>query len=170
MRFSVLHPAPAVYSAQSVPKPNTLSCVLRVQGTAQDGSDTRSALLVGDIEQAQEAQLLVRAAASPLDASLKADLLLVPHHGSKTSSSAEFLAAVHPQTAVVQAGYRNRYGHPAPVVVQRYADLAQSYAPDAPLQWVDTPHCGAFLWQSWQPASSQCARHVLQRYWHHRVP
>ena len=170
VRFSVLHPAPAAYSAQSAPKPNTLSCVLRVQGTAQDGSDTRSALLVGDIEQAQEAQLLVRAAASPLDASLKADLLLVPHHGSKTSSSAEFLAAVHPQTAVVQAGYRNRYGHPAPVVVQRYADLAQSYAPDAPLQWVDTPHCGAFLWQSWQPASSQCARQVLQRYWHHRVP
>ena len=170
VRFSVLHPAPAAYSAQSVPKPNTLSCVLRVQGTAQHGSDTRSALLVGDIEQAQEAQLLVRAAASPLDASLKADLLLVPHHGSKTSSSAEFLAAVHPQTAVVQAGYRNRYGHPAPVVVQRYADLAQSYAPDAPLQWVDTPHCGAFLWQSWQPANSQCARQVLQRYWHHRVP
>ena len=170
VRFSVLHPAPAAYSAQSVPKPNTLSCVLRVQGIAQHGSDTRSALLVGDIEQAQEAQLLVRAAASPLDASLKADLLLVPHHGSKTSSSAEFLAAVRPQTAVVQAGYRNRYGHPAPVVVQRYADLAQSYAPDAPLQWVDTPHCGAFLWQSWQPASSQCARHVLQRYWHHRVP
>ncbi len=170
VRFSVLHPAPAAYNAQSAPKPNTLSCVLRVQGTAQDGSDTRSALLVGDIEQAQEAQLLVRAAASPLDASLKADLLLVPHHGSKTSSSSEFLAAVHPQTAVVQAGYRNRYGHPAPAVVQRYADLAQSYAPDAPLQWVDTPHCGAFVWQSWQPANSQCARQVLQRYWHHRVP
>jgi competence protein ComEC len=170
VRFSVLHPAAEAYSATNAPKPNTLSCVLRVQGTAQDGSDTRNALLVGDIEQAQEAQLLVRAAASPLDASLKADLLLVPHHGSKTSSSAEFLAAVHPQTAVVQAGYRNRYGHPAPVVVQRYADLAQSYAPDAPLQWVETPHCGAFLWQSWQPANSQCARKISQRYWHHRLP
>jgi competence protein ComEC len=137
-----------------------------VQGTQQQGS----ALLAGDIEQAQEAQLLARAAASPSDAALGADLLLVPHHGSKTSSSAQFLAAVHPQTAVVQAGYRNRYGHPAPVVVQRYADLAQSYAPGTPLQWVDTPHCGAFVWQSWQPANSQCARTVLQRYWHHRVP
>jgi competence protein ComEC len=176
VRFSVLHPAPEAYSAQSAPKPNTLSCVLRVQagveaeagvqGTQQQGS----ALLAGDIEQAQEAQLLARAAASPSDAALGADLLLVPHHGSKTSSSAQFLAAVHPQTAVVQAGYRNRYGHPAPVVLQRYADLAQNYAPGTPLQWVDTPHCGAFLWQSWQPANSQCARKVLQRYWHHRVP
>ena len=177
VRFSVLHPAPQAYSAQSAPKPNTLSCVLRVQAggasepaDAQGGTRQRSALLVGDIERAQEGQLLTRAAASPLDSALGADLLLVPHHGSKTSSTAEFLAAVHPQTAVVQTGYRNRYGHPAPVVVRRYADLAQSYAPDTPLRWVDTPHCGAFWWQSWEPANSQCARKVLQRYWHHRVP
>ena len=184
VRFSVLHPAPEAYSAQSTPKPNTLSCVLRVQAGAyaeapesadvqagmREAQQQRSALLVGDIEQAQEAQLLARAAASPSDAALSADFLLVPHHGSKTSSTSQFLAAVHPQTAVVQAGYRNRYGHPAPLVVQRYADLAQSYAPGTTLQWVDTPHCGAFLWQSWQPANSQCARKVLQRYWHHRVP
>jgi competence protein ComEC len=184
VRFSVLHPAPGAYNKQSSPKPNTLSCVLRVQAAAdtqtpdaqaepvgaRPGPQQSSALLVGDIEQAQEAQLLARAAANPLDAALGADLLLVPHHGSKTSSTAEFLAAVHPQTAVVQSGYRNRYGHPAPMVVQRYADLAQSYASDAPLQWVDTPHCGAFLWRSWQPANSQCARKALQRYWHHRVP
>jgi competence protein ComEC len=177
VRFSVLHPAPEAYSAQSAPKPNTLSCVLRVQSAAASGSadarvgvSQRSALLVGDIEQSQELQLLTRAAASPLNSALGADLLLVPHHGSKTSSTAEFLAAVHPETVVVQAGYRNRYGHPAPVVVQRYAALAQSYAPDAPLQWVDTPHCGAFWWQSWTPANSQCARKFLQRYWHHRMP
>ncbi len=180
VRFSVLHPSPEAYNTPSSPKPNTLSCVLRVQAgagsaaaqaqVAQGGLNQRSALLVGDIEQAQEAQLLARAAAKPSDAALGADLLLVPHHGSKTSSTVEFLAAVHPQTAVVQAGYRNRYGHPAPIVVQRYADLAQSYAGDAPLQWVDTPHCGAFLWRSWQPANSQCARKALQRYWHHRLP
>ena len=206
VRFSVLHPAPEVYSAQIVPRPNTVSCVLRVQAGArsqvtsdatqamlqgavqgndlpdkraknetaqafdQAGRHHRSALLVGDIEKAQESQLLERAAADPWHAALVADLLLVPHHGSKTSSSAEFLAAVHPQTAVVQAGYRNRYGHPAPMVVRRYADLAQSYAPDTPLQWLDTPHCGAFLWQSWQPTNSQCARKSLQRYWHHSAP
>ena len=203
VRFSVLHPVAEAYSAQSAPKPNTLSCVLRVQAGAgsegspgmaaqaidqsiervkmptrdattftksQTGLQHRSALLVGDIEQAQEAQLLARAAKNPRDAALDADLLLVPHHGSKTSSSAEFLAAVHPQTAVVQAGYRNRYGHPAAPVVQRYQALSESYGPDTALQWVDTPHCGAFLWRSWQMESSQCARTVLQRYWHHRVP
>ena len=203
VRFSVLHPAAEAYSALSAPKPNALSCVLRVQAGAgsegspgmaaqaidqsiervnrpapdattltksQTGLQRRSALLVGDIEQAQETQLLARAAQSPSDAALDADLLLVPHHGSKTSSSAEFLAAVHPQTAVVQAGYRNRYGHPAVPVVQRYQALSQSYAPDMPFQWVDTPHCGAFWWRSWQPTNSQCARKVLQRYWHHRMP
>jgi competence protein ComEC len=170
VRFSVLHPAPDAYSAPNAPRPNALSCVLRVRAADQGGSQQRSALLAGDIEQAQEAQLLAREAANPADAALQSDLLLVPHHGSKTSSSAAFLAAVHPQTAVVQAGYRNRYGHPAPLVAQRYQELSQSYPPDAPLQWVDTPHCGAFLWQSWQLANSQCARKVLQRYWHHRVP
>ena len=184
VRFSVLHPSPEAYNTPSSPKPNTLSCVLRVQAGAdtqtpdaqaapvgaRPGPQQRSALLVGDIEQAQEAQLLARAGANPSDAALGADLLLVPHHGSKTSSSTDFLAAVRPQTAVVQTGYRNRYGHPAPMVVQRYAELAQSYAGDAPLQWVDTPHCGAFVWQSWQPANSQCARKALQRYWHHRLP
>jgi competence protein ComEC len=126
--------------------------------------------LVGDIEQAQEAQLLAREAADPEGAALHTDLLLVPHHGSKTSSSAAFLSAVRPQTAVVQAGYRNRYGHPAPLVVQRYQALSESYAPAAPLRWVDTPHCGALLWESWQPSNSQCARKILQRYWHHRMP
>ncbi len=51
---------------------------------------------------------------------LMADILLVPHHGSKTSSSGAFLDAVSPQVAVFQVGYRNRYGHPHPQVWQRY--------------------------------------------------
>ena len=50
---------------------------------------------------------------------MKADLLLVPHHGSKTSSSDVFLDAVEPSLTVVQAGYRNRFGHPRPAVVAR---------------------------------------------------
>ena len=48
-------------------------------------------------------------------------MLLVPHHGSRTSSSAEFIAAVAPRWAVVPAGYRNRFGHPAREVLERYA-------------------------------------------------
>ncbi|HEX5633871.1 MAG TPA: hypothetical protein VFX50_11620, partial [Gemmatimonadales bacterium] len=51
-----------------------------------------------------------------------ADVLLVPHHGSRTSSSAPFLDAVAPGLALVSTGYRNRFGHPHPAVVQRYLD------------------------------------------------
>jgi competence protein ComEC len=52
--------------------------------------------------------------------SVRSDILLVPHHGSRTSSSEEFIAAVAPRWAVVPAGYRNRFGHPAREVLERY--------------------------------------------------
>jgi competence protein ComEC len=51
----------------------------------------------------------------------RAEVLLVPHHGSRTSSGEEFIAAVSPRWAVVPAGYRNRFGHPAREVLERYA-------------------------------------------------
>jgi competence protein ComEC len=51
----------------------------------------------------------------------RTDVLLVPHHGSRTSSSDEFIAALAPRWAVVPAGYRNRFGHPAREVLERYA-------------------------------------------------
>ena len=51
---------------------------------------------------------------------LAADVLLVPHHGSKTSSTEAFIAAVAPRIAVYTPGYRNRFGHPRPEVVARY--------------------------------------------------
>ncbi|MEO7548647.1 MAG: DNA internalization-related competence protein ComEC/Rec2, partial [Ramlibacter sp.] len=104
--FTVLHPEPADYDAGV--RSNGLSCVLRIS----NGRST--ALLAGDIEQAQEARLVAASAA------LKADVLLVPHHGSKTSSSEAFLDAVQPRWALVQAGYRNRFGHPAVAVLARY--------------------------------------------------
>src|SRR5659263_71231 len=66
---------------------------------------------------------------------LKADVLLVPHHGSRFSSSAAFLDAVQPRTALVQAGYRNRFGHPAAPVLVRYEERH--------IQVIDSPHCGA---------------------------
>lgn len=47
-------------------------------------------------------------------------VLVAPHHGSKTSSSEDYLRALHPQFAIASAGYRNRFGHPAPVIVERY--------------------------------------------------
>jgi competence protein ComEC len=164
VRFEVLHPRAQDYEAQPPPKPNALSCVLRILG---GGS---SALLAGDIERAQEAALLQRLSQVGGLERLRSTVLLAPHHGSKTSSSAEFLAAVQPAVVLVQAGYRNRYGHPAPEVMARYRALGMGFAAPQTLEIVDSPHCGAFAWQSTLPHNGVCARSQGQRYWHHRVP
>ena len=113
-----------------------------------------SALLVGDIERREERALLARAAP------LAAQWLLVPHHGSQTSSSAEFIAAVAPRWALVQAGYRNRFGHPAAPVLARYQA--------AGVELVASPACGAALWSSAQPQQLDCERDSHARYWQHR--
>jgi competence protein ComEC len=54
---------------------------------------------------------------------LHADVLLAPHHGSGTSSTPAFLAAVQPSAAIFQVGYRNRYHHPKGEVYQRYGAM-----------------------------------------------
>jgi competence protein ComEC len=146
--FEVLHPSSQ--ELQERHKTNALSCVLRVSNGQQ------TALLTGDIEQAQETQLLA------LGNRLQAQWLMVPHHGSKTSSSGAFLDAVAPRFALVQAGYRNRFGHPASPVLVRYQERK--------IQIVDTPHCGAATWRSWQPEFMACQRRLQARYWHHRLP
>ncbi|MBC7917312.1 MAG: DNA internalization-related competence protein ComEC/Rec2 [Rhodoferax sp.] len=148
VNFEILHPQPNDYATQA--KPNALSCVLRISAGAQ------TALLVGDIEQLQETWLVEN------HTDLKAQVLLVPHHGSKTSSSNEFLDAVQPQWALVQSGYRNRFGHPASPVVQRYQERK--------ITVLDSPHCGAMTWQSWQADRVDCHRSKALRYWHHHVP
>jgi competence protein ComEC len=105
VQFTVLHPAESDYASARMP--NALSLVLRIQSA---GPQPRVALLVGDIEAPQEQHLVTSLAA------LRADLLLVPYHGSKTSSNAAFLDAVQPREAWVQSGYLNRYDHPAAVL------------------------------------------------------
>jgi competence protein ComEC len=115
--------------------------------------------LTGDIEAPQEARLLQSMSG---DTGLRADWLLVPHHGSKTSSTDAFLTAVAPTIAVVQSGYRNRFGHPADLVRVRYMQ--------AGVNLVDSPHCGAVLWSSEEPTHQVCIRESHMRYWHHRVP
>ena len=146
--FEILHPAPADY--EGVAKSNAMSCVLRI------GNGRQTALLVGDIEQAQEARLVADGALP------KADVLLVPHHGSKTSSSAAFLDAVRPRFAIVQSGYRNRFGHPAAPVLERYRERG--------IQVLDSPHCGAAAWASTLPAEVRCQRDVARHYWTHSAP
>ncbi|TFZ05795.1 ComEC family competence protein [Ramlibacter henchirensis] len=146
IRFDVLHPT----GQEQAGKANAISCVLRVSGNGA------SALLAGDIEAAQERALLDRVAP------LQAQVLLVPHHGSKTSSSAAFLDAVRPRWALVQAGYRNRFGHPAASVVERYVERGAAVVP--------SDRCGAAWWTSARPQEMRCEREVARRYWHHRPP
>ena len=155
VHFELLHPQAEAY--QQAVKSNAMSCVLRVSGGLTVGAQSpgRVALLTGDIEAAQELALLQRWPA----AALQADVLLVPHHGSKTSSTEAFLAAVGPQLAVVQAGYRNRFGHPAPGVLARYQALG--------ISTLASPDCGAWQWRSLDGAW-QCQRQQGLRYWHRR--
>jgi len=152
VQFEVLHPRAQDYDAldRADPKPNALSCVLRIS------TASASALLAGEIEQAQEARLVAEAAP------VHATVLLVPHHGSQTSSSAEFLDAMQPALALVQSGYRNRFGHPAAPVMQRYRERN--------IVVHGSPRCGAFAWRSAQADSFDCARTTGLRYWHRRVP
>ena len=147
--FELLHPEAADYARAL--KSNALSCVLRVR--AAGGA---SALLAGDIEQAQEQALAAR---TP---ELRADLLLAPHHGSRGSSSSALLAAVRPRWVLVQAGYRNRFGHPAPEALARYAAVGA--------EPVASPRCGAMQWHSQRPGALHCQRDTAARYWHHRAP
>jgi competence protein ComEC len=151
--FEILHPRAGDY--EGAPKPNAVSCVLRVSGGG------RAALLAGDIEREQEARLASDASDAATGApSLRADVLLVPHHGSKTSSSDALLDAVRPRLALVQAGYRNRFGHPAAEVMARYRERA--------IRVVASPECGAARWSSLTPGEVQCERDNAPRYWQYR--
>jgi competence protein ComEC len=78
-------------------------------------------LLTGDIERSTERELLRRAPEL-----LPADVLLVPHHGSATSSSAEFVKEIAPRYAVFAVGYRNRFGHPREEVLERYREAGST--------------------------------------------
>jgi competence protein ComEC len=115
VRFDVLHPTEGEY--RSSRKTNALSCVLKVS-TAHG-----RVLLTSDIEAPVEAALLTRHGGdnrAELGADLQADVLLAPHHGSRTSSTPEFIAAVGARTVIFPVGYRNRFGHPKPEVEERY--------------------------------------------------
>jgi competence protein ComEC len=147
VRFAVLHPPPAHYAIADL-RPNDLSCVVRVEAAGG------SVLLAGDIEARSEAELV---RADP--AALRSDVLVVPHHGSLTSSTPAFVAAVAPAVAVFTPGYRNRYGHPRPAVVARYAGAgARVYRTD---------HDGAltFRFGPGPPSEPRAERDHDRRYW-----
>ncbi|WP_046114561.1 DNA internalization-related competence protein ComEC/Rec2 [Aquincola tertiaricarbonis] len=147
VRFELLHPPPP--PAPLPARPNARSCVLRVED-----AQGRSLLLAGDIEAAEEAQLVATQAAA-----LRSDVLLVPHHGSRTSSTPAFLDAVAPRVAVVQAGHLNRHGHPHDAVLARYTARG--------VQVTRSDTCGAWAWRE---GAMTCERQSSPQYWRRSTP
>jgi len=144
VRFEILNPAPdAVVTRDG----NTTSCVMRVAAAGT------SVLLTADIPQKSERELV---AAGLLH---HETVVIAPHHGSRTSSSADFIAATSPDIVLVPVGYRSRFGHPHPEVVARYRDagveILRSDRDGAIRLSVDAD---GRHWMRW--------REVARRYWH----
>lgn len=147
VRFELLHPTAASYARERI-KSNNRSCVLKIS-TAKG-----SVLLTGDIEARSEKEMLAR---TP-DA-LRAEVLVTPHHSSRTSSTEEFIAAVRPQWALLPVGYRNRFGHPREEVVERYRASGA--------QMLRTDRAGAVLVKiDGEGISVEPYRGVRRRYWY----
>ena len=126
---------------------NDNSCVLKIE------SEQGAVLLTSDIETAAESWLV-----ETYGNHLKAKVLISPHHGSKTSSTFEFLQAVQPVYVLIPAGYRNQFGHPHQEVLDRYEQIKA--------QWLNTADSGAIslgvkdgLWQV------QSLRDTESKYW-----
>lgn len=152
VRFTVLHPTTGDFDdvrPASLRAGNGMSCVLKV------ASKGGSILLTADIEAEEERALIRRATVL-----LRTDVLLVPHHGGRGSSSPEFVEAVRPKDVIFSAGYRNAFNHPRPEVVQRYAagrrwrtDLEGMVRVTLPASQGETAEVSAW-------------RHARPHYWH----
>jgi competence protein ComEC len=144
VKFEVLYPPPGMIANND----NRYSCVLRAE------IGTQAVLLTGDIEVRGEAALLHSRQ------NLRASILQVPHHGSRSSSSPALVAAVQPEYALVASGYRNRFGFPKANIVARYVRAGA---------WVfDTAQAGAlsFILTADGVSWPRQARQQLRRYWH----
>jgi competence protein ComEC len=145
--FRVLHPGDRPV------KGNNASCVIEIQ------SGEYRALLTGDIEARSERRLL-RA-----DLLSSTDLVLMPHHGSATSSSERFVQAVAPATAIASTGFANRWRMPREVVLERWrAQGANTYntAIDGAVSFRLCADSGVVL--------RQRARHAQRKVWHEMQP
>ncbi len=114
VRFEVLYPMTESHQDIKL-SDNNRSCVIKV--TSRHGS----VLLTGDFEKEAEAILL-----QTQKDKLKSDVIIVPHHGSKTSSTAPFISAVSAKYAIFTTGYLNRFKHPRLDVVDRYRETTTS--------------------------------------------
>lgn len=149
VQFTMLSPTPHTGG-----KGNNRSCVLKVTAGGE------SVLLSGDIERDTE-RLLVQTMAGKLPA----EVLVAPHHGSGTSSSAAFLDAVSPRFALFAVGYRNRYGFPKPEILSRYRQRG--------IQLFDSARHGALEMRLGSSAGLQEITAFRQQdvhYWRHQLP
>lgn len=144
--FEMLQPGAASYASTKW-KPNARSCTLKIS-TARF-----SILLPGDIEAIQEDELV-----NSIPEKLGATVLLAPHHGSGTSSTAAFLQAVHPELALFQVGYKNRYRHPKQEVFERYGDFG--------IKRLRTDQTGAITLQFGNTLAISEYRSEHARYWY----
>lgn len=124
--FAVLHPPAAAGTASGAHDRNNHACVLRVACAGH------TVLLPADIEAAAERALLGDPDLAPL---LRSEVVVVAHHGSRSSSTPDFIAATGARLALVSLGWRNRYHHPAPEVAERWQQ--------AGAQWLRTDRDGA---------------------------
>jgi competence protein ComEC len=108
VRFEMLHPHWGAYD-DPARKTNDMGCVLKITAAG------KSVLLSADIEAVSEQALLARHGGE-----LRADWLLAPHHGSRTSSTPAFIEAVGAKTVIFPVGYRSRFRHPNAEVLRRY--------------------------------------------------
>ena len=148
VEFETLHPARENYAREKF-RSNDRGCVLRISAGGTN------LLLAADVEQKSERDMLATVAGK-----LRAQVLLVPHHGSRTSSSVEFVSAVNPDIALVAAGYRNRFGHPKDDVLDRYRAIGSRI--------YRTDFDGALLVEVSRDGvvSVERYRAVYRRYWH----
>jgi competence protein ComEC len=139
------------HSHQKLKAKNNQSCVIKISNA------THSVLLTGDIEAVSEMQLLAQHGAERL----QSRVLVVPHHGSKTSSTLPFLQAVRPEIALIQAGWQNQFGHPHKQVIERYASMnvqVHNTAQNGAMKWIFKPGQIA-------PTAVK-ASELRQTYWH----
>jgi competence protein ComEC len=150
VHFEVLNPQATAY-AEINRRDNDYSCVLKVSRGGQ------SLLITGDAERRGELELLESGA------DVSATVLVVGHHGSRTSSLVEFIDQVRPLYGVFTVGYRNRYGHPHPQVVARFRDR------DARILRSDT---GGLIRLTFGDAGVVASeyRSSNRRYWHAAAP
>lgn len=141
VRFEVLHPAQPLHYAG-----NNASCVLKITGGG------RSLLLTADIEKAAERALLN-------DGRVASEVMLVPHHGSRTSSLPAFIDRVSPRLAIVTSGYRNSFGFPKPDIIQRYRNRG--------IRVLNTANTGALTLHFTASSAPRITAHREQtrRYW-----